>query len=267
MYRRLKSSVQQTSCRSLMSLAVLTTILIQYKTCSTMTLQEIINELHRIADPDKVLFKQQKFGVVANNAIGVYHRDLKVLAKQIGKNNDLALALFETNIYECRLLCSKIFDPKDVTAELMEKWVVTFENWEITDSFCMGLFKYSDLAIDKIQEWTTRSEEFQKRSGFVIMAAYGFAHKNDENEVFESFFPIIKREANDNRIYVKKAVNWALRSIGKRNVDLKNRAIEVAQEILTFDSKAAKWIAKDALKELQSETVKLQDYPRKTYRK
>ncbi|MFK7950588.1 MAG: DNA alkylation repair protein [Saprospiraceae bacterium] len=231
-----------------------------------MTLQEVINELQLIADPEKVLFKHQKFGVIANNSIGVYHRDLKVLAKIIGKNNDLALKLFDSNIYECRLLCSKIFNPKNVTNELMEKWVVTFENWEITDSFCMGLFKYSDLAMDKILEWTQREEEFQKRSGFVIMAAYGFARKKDSNEVFESFFPIIKREINDDRIYVKKAVNWALRSIGKRNVDLKNKAIETAYEILKTSSKSAQWIAKDALKELQSDKVNIQDYPRKIYR-
>lgn len=231
-----------------------------------MTLQEVINELNRIANPKKVLFKQKKFGVIANNSIGVYHRDLKVLAKQIGKNNELALKLFDSNIYEYRLLCSKIFNLKDVTNELMEKWVVTFENWEITDSFCMALFKYSDLAIDKILEWTGREEKFQKRSGFTIMATYGFARKNDSNKVFESFFPIIKREANDDRIHVKKAVNWALRSIGKRNIDLKNQAIKVASEILQMPSKSAQWIAKDALKELQGDNVKIQDYPRKIYR-
>lgn len=234
--------------------------------CFIMTLQEVTDELYRLADPEKVLFKQKKYGIIAHHAIGVYHRDLKGLAKQIGKNNDLALALFDTGIYEGRLLCSKIFNPKEVTNELMEKWVVTFENWEITDSFCMSLFKYSDLAMNKILEWTKRKEEFQKRSGFVIMAAYGFAHKNAPNEIFDSFFPIILREANDDRIYVKKAVNWALRSIGKRNVDLKNKAIEVANEILQMPAKSAQWIAKDALKELQGEDVKIQDYPRKIYR-
>lgn len=232
-----------------------------------MTLQEIIDKLHQIADPEKVIFKQNKFGIISNNAIGVYHKDLKKLAKEIGVNNDLALALFDTNIYECRLLCSKIFNPKAVTEELMEKWVRTFENWEITDSFCMGLLKYSTLAIPKIEEWTLRKAEFEKRAGFVIMASYGFADKKAGNEVFEPFFDIIKREANDNRIYVKKAVNWALRNIGKRNIDLQNRAIEVANEILLFDTPAARWIAKDALKELQGEKLNVLDYPRSIYRK
>ena len=231
-----------------------------------MTLQEIIEELHQIADLEKVLFKQEKFGVIANNSIGVYHKDLKILAKKIGTDNELAIKLFDTNIYECRLLCSKMFNPKEVTEELMEKWMRTFENWEICDSFCMGLFKYSDLAIPKIQEWTLREAEFEKRAGFVVMAAYGFAYKKDGNEVFESFFPIIKREANDNRIYVKKAVNWALRNIGKRNQDLKNRAIEVANEILEMDTPSARWIAKDALRELQGEKLNVLDYPRSIYR-
>ncbi len=232
-----------------------------------MDLQAVLKRLDEIAEPEKVIFKQKKFGVIANNAIGVYHRDLKILAKEIGTNNELALALFDTNIYECRLLCSKIFNPKDVTDELMEKWVQTFENWEITDSFCMGLFKYSDLALSKINDWTTREAEFEKRAGFTIMAAYGFANKKTTNEVFQSFFPIIIREATDERVYVKKAVNWALRSIGKRNNDLKQKAIEFAKEIMLINSKSAIWIAKDALKELQSDTVKIQDYPRSIYRK
>jgi 3-methyladenine DNA glycosylase AlkD len=231
-----------------------------------MNLEEVLKRLKSISNPEKVLFKQAKFGVNANNAIGVYHKDLKILAKEIGYDNQLALELFDTNIYEGRLLCSKIFNPKDITEELMEKWVTTFENWEITDSFCMGLFKYSTFAIPKIIEWTTREKEFEKRAGFTIMAAYGFANKKAENEVFETFFPIIIREANDNRIYVKKAVNWALRNIGKRNIDLKNHAIEVAKEILRINSKSAIWIAKDALKELQGENLNILDYPRNIYR-
>jgi len=231
-----------------------------------MNLKEVLNYLNKIAKPEKVLFKQEKFGVNANNAIGVYHKDLKILAKEIGYNNELALELFETDIYECRLLCSKIFNPKNLTEELMEKWLITFENWEITDSFCMGLFKYSHFAIPKIIEWTTREREFEKRAGFTTMAAYGFANKKVKNEVFESFFPIIIREAKDDRVYVKKAVNWALRNIGKRNIDLKNQAIEVAKEIQLINSKSAVWIAKNAIRELQNEKANILDYPRSIYR-
>ena len=232
-----------------------------------MTVENVIKRLEAIADPEKVLLKQRKYNIVAENAMGVYHQDLKVLAKEIGPDEDLAIALFDSGVYEGRLLCSKLFRPKYLTADLMEKWVKTFENWEITDSFCMGLFAPSQFALEKIRSWTKRSAEFEKRSGYVIMAAYGFKYKKDPNSVFESFFPIIEEAATDNRIYVKKAANWALRNIGKRNADLRHSAIETANSILKIEHPAAQWIAKDALRELQKPDLKLQDYPRSIYRK
>lgn len=231
-----------------------------------MTYEQIIKQLHDKAKPEKVAFKAKKFGIISNNALGIYHKDLKVMAKEIGRDNDLAVRLFDSGIYEARLLCSKIFKPKDVTETLMEKWVKTFENWEICDSFCMGLFAKNDLAVTKIYEWTQRESEFEKRAGFTVMAAYCMADKHADNEVFTSFFPIIEREVNDDRIYVKKAVNWALRNIGKRNRDLNKTAIETAHQLLKMESKSAKWIAKDALRELEKENVRMSDYPRAVYR-
>ncbi len=148
----------------------------------------------------------------------------------------------------------------------MEKWVSTFENWEICDSFCMGLFSKSKFAIPKIMEWTAREQTFQKRAGFTIIASYCMADKTSENEVFEPFFSIIKREANDDRLYVKKAVNWALRNIGKRNIDLNKKAIMVSKELLQFESPAAQWIAKNALRELEKDNIRMSDYPRIKYR-
>ena len=190
-----------------------------------------------------------------------------MIAKEIGQNNELALQLFDSGIYEGRLLCSKIFRPKDVTEPLMEKWVKTFENWEICDSFCMGLFSKSKFALAKILEWSEREPEFEKRASFAIMASYCMADKTSENELFEQFFPIIKQAAIDERLYVKKAVNWSLRNIGKRNIDLNGKAIEVANEILKFESKPAKWIAKNAIKELQKDSVRISNYPREKYKK
>ena len=232
-----------------------------------MTYHEIIETLHELKDAEKVIFKEKKFGIISNNSLGIYHKELKIIAKEIGQDNELALQLFDSGIYEGRLLCSKMFNPQDVTEPLMEKWVKTFENWEICDSFCMGLFSKSKFALPKILEWTKREPEFEKRAGFAIMASYVMADKTSGNELFDQFFPIIKREANDERLYVKKAVNWSLRNLGKRNIDLKEKAMEVANEILNFESKPAKWIAKNALKELTSETVRIADYPRKIYRK
>jgi len=232
-----------------------------------MTLNETISSLYELADADKVVLKEKKFGIIATNSLGIYHRDLKVLATEIGKNNMLAIQLFDSGIYEARLLCSKIFNPKDITEDLMEKWVQTFENWEICDSFCMGIFAKNQFALTKMLEWTSRKPEFEKRAGFAIMAAYCMADKTAENEIFEQFFPILMEQADDERIYVKKAVNWALRNIGKRNKDLNKSAIKIAKRIFQMDSKAAKWIAKDALRELQKENVRTSDYPRSIYRR
>jgi 3-methyladenine DNA glycosylase AlkD len=231
-----------------------------------LTYEEIIEELYVLEDQQKVTFKQHKFGVISNNSLGIYHKDLKELAKKIGKDSLLAIQLFESGIYEARILCSKVFNPKDLTESLMEKWVRTFENWEVCDSFCMGVFAKSDLALTKILEWSKREEEYQKRAAFAIMAAYCMADKTSNNELFRQFFPIIETASLDNRLYVKKAVNWALRNIGKRNVDLRKEAILVANKIQKLESKTAVWIAKNALNELQKEGVRTSDYPRKIYR-
>jgi 3-methyladenine DNA glycosylase AlkD len=228
---------------------------------------QIITELKKQANPEKIIIKESKFGVISNNALGIYHKDLKGLAKKLPKDDELAIQLFESNIYEARLLCSKIFNPKNLTEALMERWVSTFENWEICDSFCMGLFAKSEFAISKAIEWTTREEEFEKRAGFTIIAAFCMADKEASNDVFEQFFPIIKRACFDERLYVKKAVNWALRNIGKRNIDLNKESILVAKDIAQMDNKTAKWIANNALKELEKENVRMSDYPRTIYRK
>ena len=231
-----------------------------------MTFKQIISELQKLGDKDKIVLKEKKFGIIANNSLGIYHNDLKELAKQIDKDNQLAIKLFDSGIYEARILCSKLFNINDLTENLMEKWVATFENWEICDTFCMGLFAKSKFAISKAIEWTDRENEFEKRAGFTIIAAYCMADKKANNETFEQFLPIITRHSTDDRIYVKKAVNWALRNIGKRNKDLNKKAIKVANDLIKLDNKTATWIAKDALKELQGETVNILDYPREIYR-
>lgn len=231
-----------------------------------MNYDQIITELYARSDPKVVDYKRHKYGIQAENALGIYHKELKEMARLIPKDNSLAMQLFDSGIYEGRLLCSKIFNPKDLTDVIMEKWVVTFENWEICDSFSMGLFAKGDLAIAKIKEWTARPEEFQKRAGFATLSAYCMADKTSSNEVFEQFLPLIEREVIDDRIYVKKAVNWSLRSIGKRNRDLNKASIFCANRILEINDKTAKWIASNALKELQRPDVRISDYPRKIYR-
>ena len=190
-----------------------------------MTADQIIDILKQRANPEKILIKETKFGIASKNALGIYHKDLKEIAKTIPKENKIAIQLFDSGIYEARLLCSKIFKPEDLTEKLMNKWTRTFENWEICDSFCMGLFAKSNYAVPKIIEWSSRKKEFEKRAAFATIAAYCMADKEANNETFEQFFPLIIRESTDERIYVKKAVNWALRNIGKRNIDLKEKTI------------------------------------------
>jgi 3-methyladenine DNA glycosylase AlkD len=231
-----------------------------------MSYSEVIDTLHKLANPDKVAFKKAKFGIVADNSLGIYHKDLKELAKKIGSDSKLAIQLFDSGIYEARILCSKIFDPKELTNDLLEKWVVTFENWEICDSFCMGLFAKSMFAIPKIIEWSERENEFEKRAAFTIMAAYCMADKKAENAIFEDFFPIIIRASNDDRLYVRKAVNWALRNIGKRNIDLHSKVLKIAKKIINLDTKSGRWIGTDAINQLTRIKVNILDYPRAIYR-
>ena len=228
---------------------------------------DVLSRLRELADERKVTLKAEKFGITATNALGVYQKDLQALAKEIGHDERLAIQLFDSGIYEARILCSKIFPIESLTKTLMEHWVKTFENWEICDSFCMGLFAKSRFAVTKAQAWSSRKREFAKRAGFVVIAAYCLADKQAPNAVFEDFFSLIKREADDERVYVKKSVNWALRSIGKRNVDLNRSAIEVATELSLSENRTTGWIGKNALRELQSDSVKILNYPRETYGK
>jgi 3-methyladenine DNA glycosylase AlkD len=231
-----------------------------------MKLEEVIKRLEGLADPEKVRLKREIFGISANNSLGIYHKDLNLIAKELGRDNELAIQLFETEIYEARILCSKMFKPADITEDLIEIWVKTFENWEICDSFSMGLIAKSTFAQQKIFEWTLRNREFEKRAGFVTIAAYCMADKKSGNETFEQFLPIIEREALDDRLYVKKAVNWALRNIGKRNSDLNIEAIAAAKKLSLLESKSAKWIGNNALAEISKSTANVLDYPRSIYR-
>ena len=231
------------------------------------SLEEIVLRLKALADPEKIELKARKFNISAEGSLGIYQKDLKELSNEIVKDNQLAVDLFDTGIYEARLICSRIFNPKDLTTDLMEKWVITFENWEIVDSFCMALFAHSSLAYPKAMEWSLREREFEKRSGFAIMAAYCMANKQAENEEYLDFLERIETESCDDRIYVKKAANWALRNIGKRNPDLKKSAISSSRKILQKECKAAQWIANDALKEFEKEGLRSSDYPRHLYRK
>ncbi len=146
-------------------------------------------------------------------------------------------------------------DPKMVTKKQLESWVKDFDSWDVCDECCMNLFVKTEFAYQKASEWSSNGKEFIKRAAFVLMACLAVSDRKAVDIKFESFFPLIKREAGDNRNFVKKAVNWALRQIGKRNLNLNKRAIETAEEIQRMDSRSARWIASDAIRELTSEAV------------
>lgn len=216
--------------------------------------QEIIKRLESLSNP-KTLEGMARFGIKIEKAYGICVPQLRKIAKEIGKNHLLAGKLWATGVHEALLLASFIEDPDQVTEEQMELWVRDFDSWDICDGCCSNLFDRTNFAYMKAAEWSGREEEFVKRAGFALMAALAVHDKSAKNESFLDFLPIIERECRDERTYVRKAVNWALRQIGKRNLILNEAAILTALEIKEIDSRSARWIASDALRELKSDAV------------
>jgi len=219
-----------------------------------MDYEEIMEKLESMTKLEN-LEGMARFGINTKKALGVSIYELRSLAKEIGRSHGLAQRLWSSGIHEARLLACFIDEPRFVTEEQMEKWTKDFDSWDLCDQCCSNLFDRTDLAWKKAVEWSSRKEEFIKRAGFVMMAALAVHDKKASDSKFEQFLPLISKEASDERNFVKKAVNWALRQIGKRNVVLNKKAIKLAKKIQN-GSKSAKWIASDALRELESEKVK-----------
>jgi 3-methyladenine DNA glycosylase AlkD len=219
-----------------------------------MELADITSRLRSLSSPNAVE-GMARYGINPEKTLGISIPNLRKLAKEIGTSHELALELWDTEIHEGRILAAMIDEPERVDEAQMEKWVADFDSWDVCDQCCMNLFDKTEFAYRKAIEWSTRDKEFIKRAGFAMMAVLAFHDKKADDEMFEKFLPLIKKEAVDGRNYVKKGVNWALRQIGKRNVDLNSKAIETAKEIQNMDSRAASWIASDALRELQGEAV------------
>lgn len=220
------------------------------------TTQEIIEALHAASIPAN-LAGMQRFGIDTAHALGIPIPTLRALAKKLKKNHPLALELWETNIHEARILASMIDDPAQVTSKQFDIWAKDFNSWDVCDQVCGNLFDQTPFVLNKIKEFSNSKHEFVKRAAFTLMAAYATHNKTADNEVFMEFLQIIEREAWDDRNFVKKAVNWALRGTGKRNGSLCKQAILCANRILLQDSKAAKWIAKNALKELEARVTSI----------
>jgi 3-methyladenine DNA glycosylase AlkD len=197
-----------------------------------------------------------RFGIDTRTALGgTSVPQLRSMARRVGKDHELAAALWATNVLEARLLATMVDGPMQVTEEQMEAWAMEFRSWDLCDQCCTNLFWRTPYAWPKAIEWSLRQEEFVKRAAFVLMAVLAVHDKKAADARFVDLLAIIERECEDPRNFVRKAVNWALRQIGKRNLELNREAVECAIKISKRDSKAARWIAADALRELRSDAV------------
>jgi len=219
-----------------------------------MQYDDILKRLKSMSNP-KAVEGMARFGINPENTYGVSIPNLRRIAKEVGKNHFLAQQLWDSGIHEARILASMIDEPNQVTKKQMDRWIKDFDSWDVCDQCCMNLFSKTPMAWEKAIEWTKRKREFEKRGGFALMACLAWYDKESSDEKFLVFLLAIKLEANDDRNYVKKAVNWALRNIGKRNLNLNEKAIETAKEIQKMESRSARWIASDAIRELTSEAV------------
>ena len=219
-----------------------------------MQYNDIIQKIKALADPE-AMKGMARFGINPENTYGVSIPNLRKMAREIGADHTLAQQLWASGIHEARILAGMVDKAEMVDDLQMEQWVKDFDSWDVCDLCCCNLFDKTKFAYQKAESWSQREEEFVKRAGFVLMAALSVHDKTATDEELLKFMPIIKRESTDDRNFVKKAVNWSLRQIGKRNLNLNKIAIKTAREIQQIDSRSARWIAADAIRELTSEAV------------
>lgn len=209
---------------------------------------------------------QARYGIDVSRSLGVSAPQLRALAKEVGKDHQLALDLWGTGIREARILAALVDDPAAVDVEQMELWALDFASWDVVDACCCNLFDRTPFGYQKAVEWSSREEEFVKRAAFSLMACLAVHDRRSPDEAMEEFFPLILRECCDYRNFVRKAISWALRQIGKRSIPLNLRAIEIALEMQRIDCRGARWVSSDALRELRSSSVQMRLVARKQRR-
>jgi 3-methyladenine DNA glycosylase AlkD len=219
------------------------------------SVDDIVSKLKSKANPDN-LEGMARYGISTTNRLGVSIPDLRKLAKEIGKDHKLASQLWAKGIDETKILASMIGEENKLTEEQAEKWVADFNSWDVCDQVCMNLFRKLSFVKKKIKKWSEREEEFIRRAAFSLIACIAVHNKKMPDDEFIKFFPIIKQGSVDKRNYVKKAVSWALRNIGKKNENLNKEVTKFARELKCLQSKTAKWIARDTLRDIQREPVK-----------
>ena len=223
-------------------------------TAGTPSVDELLKELRAAARPGDIE-GMARFGIVGEGRLGVRIPELRRIAKTSGRDHHLALGLWRTGIPDARILASMVDEPERVTERQMDAWVKEFDSWDICDQVCMNLFDRTPHAWTKVREWSRRDEEFVRRAAFALVACLAWHDKEAPDRDFIRLLPVIRRGARDERNFVKKAVSWALRHIGKRNAKLNRAALDTARELRKMDSRSARWIASDAIRELEHETV------------
>lgn len=196
-----------------------------------------------------------RYAIPSDHAYGVAMKDIRALGKTLGRNQALASALWDTGVYEARMLASFGGDPAQLTSAQMDRWCKDFDNWAICDTMCFSLFDRTPHAWGKVKQWSSRRREFEKRTAFALLWSLTVHDKTAGDESFVQGLALIEREASDERNFVKKAVNMALRAIGKRNRALNTAAVAVARRLADSKDATAKWVGRDALRELTSAAV------------
>jgi 3-methyladenine DNA glycosylase AlkD len=214
-----------------------------------------VEELRSLGRPENVA-GMARYGINPEGTLGVSMPQLRATAKREGRDHALAEALWATRLHEPRILAALVDEPAEVTAEQMERWVRDFDSWDVCDQVCANLFDRTPFAYEKAAQWARREPTFERRAGFALMAALAWHDKRAADDRFLPFLPLIAEAADDERNFVKKAVNWALRQIGKRDVALNDACVTLAEELSARESRAARWVGRDAVLELTSEKVR-----------
>ena len=214
----------------------------------------VLQELKKLAEPE-VRAKMAYFGVHVSRAHGISAPVLHALARHIGRDQELAEQLWSSGVHEAKILAALVGEPERITSAQMDRWVRDFDSWDVVDSACCYLCASAKPAWDKVYKWAHRSAEFEKRAAFSLAAYLSYKDKASKDAPFVRFLSVIEREAYDGRNFVRKAVNWALRNIGKRNLRLNKAAIRAAERIRQQNSRSARWIAVDALRELKGDAI------------
>ncbi len=219
------------------------------------SVEEVIRKLNDRADPSQ-REGMAKYGMAVDKRLGVAVPEMRKIAKEIGRDHKLALALWETGISEAMIVASMIAVPDELTEDQMEAWVLDIDSWDVCDQVCMNVFEKNSLAWKKIVDWSQREDEFVKRAAYALIACLAWHDKQAHDEAFIKLLPVIEQGATDELNFVKKAVSWALRNIGKRNRNLHGVAMQTAEKLQTRDSRSAKWIASQTMRDLTSEATR-----------